>query len=80
MTGSFSKNPTQSNRVSALPLADTGRIAWLRQRRPLGPLGTLVLGVGCGLAAVFGLVVALTLEPSCTPADFERFHLACERV
>lgn len=53
---------------------------WLRQQRPFGPLGTLVLGVGCGLAVVLGLVFALTGDSPCTPVNFERFHLACERV
>ncbi len=61
---------------------------WLRRRTPTtpsaapsaGPLGTLVLGVGCGLAVIFGLVFALTFEPACSPPRFKSFHLACERV
>ncbi|HEU4611866.1 MAG TPA: M28 family metallopeptidase, partial [Kofleriaceae bacterium] len=54
---------------------------YLRLRtRPSGPLGTLVLGMGCGLAVALGLVFAVTLDPPCTPAKFEEFHLACERV
>jgi hypothetical protein len=56
-------------------------LAWmLRRRAPGGPLGTLVLGVGCGLAVILGLVFAVTPDPPCTPANFGRFHLACERV
>jgi hypothetical protein len=56
-------------------------IAWaLRRRRPTGPLGTLVLGLGCGLAVMVGLVFAVTSEPTCSAVNFERFHLACERV
>jgi hypothetical protein len=54
---------------------------YLRIRtRPSGPLGTLVLGMGCGLAVALGLVFAVTFDPPCTPAKFEEFHLACERV
>jgi len=53
---------------------------WLRVRRTSGPLGTLVLGVGCGLAVVFGLAFAVTSDPRCSSAKFESFHLACERV
>lgn len=53
---------------------------WLRRRRPTGPLGTLVLGLGCGLAVILGLVVAVTLDVPCSAAKFETFHLACERV
>lgn len=53
---------------------------WLRSRRPAGPLGTLVLGLGCGLAVIVGLVFAITLEPPCSASKFESFHLACERV
>ncbi|HEY5921278.1 MAG TPA: hypothetical protein VIV11_06390, partial [Kofleriaceae bacterium] len=53
---------------------------WLRGRRTSGPLGTLVLGVGCGLAVVLGLVFAITSEPTCSPMKFESFQLGCERV
>jgi hypothetical protein len=53
---------------------------WLRRRAPTGPLGTLVLGVGCGLAVIIGLVFAITFEPACSAVKFESFHLACERV
>jgi hypothetical protein len=53
---------------------------WLRTRPRSGPLGTLVLGMGCGLAVVIGLVFAVTFEPACSSVKFERFHLACERV
>lgn len=63
----------------ALPLACG--VGWLlRGRRPLGPLGSFVQGVGCGLAVVLGLVFAVTLDGVCSPMNFERFHLACERV
>jgi hypothetical protein len=56
-------------------------VAWGLRRRPLpGPLGTLVLAVGWGLAVIVGLVFALALDVDCTAAKFESFHLACERV
>jgi hypothetical protein len=56
-------------------------VAWaLRRRTHHGPMGTLVLGLGCGLLAIAGLVVALTAPAPCTPAEFVEFLLACERV
>jgi hypothetical protein len=60
------------------PVATT--IWWLRQRSRFGPLGTLVLGVGCGLAVIVGLVVAVTYDSPCSAAKFDQFRLACERV
>ena len=53
---------------------------WRRCRRTSGPLGTLVLGLGCGLAVVVGLLFAIVTEPTCTAPKFESFHLGCERV
>jgi hypothetical protein len=53
---------------------------WLRRGRHFGPLGTLVLGLGCGLAVIVGLAFAVTSEPACSAAKFSSFHLACERV
>ncbi len=56
-------------------------VAWaLRRRVPAGPMGTLVLGVGCGLLVIGGLVVAVTTPAPCSPSEFMRFMLACERV
>lgn len=56
-------------------------IAWaLRRRTTTGPMGTLVLGMGCGLLVIAGLVVAVTAPAACTPAEFIVFVLACERV
>ncbi len=52
----------------------------LRRRRAVGPLGTLALGVGCGLLLLTGLLVALSTAPTCTAAEFKAFHLACERA
>lgn len=54
---------------------------WFRSRRThIGPLGTLVLTVGWGLLVIGGLVVAVTQQPPCSAAEFDRFHLACDRV
>jgi hypothetical protein len=53
---------------------------WLRQRHLPGPLGTFVLALGWGLAVILGLGFAITLDVDCTPAKFDGFHLACERV
>ena len=54
--------------------------AWLlRRRRGQGPLGAFVLPVGCLLSVVTGVVLVSRAHPACTPADFNQFHLACER-
>jgi hypothetical protein len=67
--------------LSVLAVPTIASLAWLLRRRTApGPLGTLALGLGCGLAVVGGLVVAVTLPAPCTAAEFARFHLACERV
>ena len=63
----------------AIPLT-LGLAWWLRRRRLAGPLGTLVLPVGCGLAILVGLVVAITADVPCTAAEFDSFHMACRRV
>jgi hypothetical protein len=52
-------------------------VAWaLRRRGAAGPTGTLVLGLGCGLLVVIGLVVAVTAPAHCTPVEFGQFLLA----
>lgn len=54
-------------------------VAWLvRRRTPLGPLGSLVLPVGCSLAILAGAGVASLAPTPCSGADFNEFHLACE--
>ena len=49
---------------------------WLR--RPAGPLRTLVLPLGSALAIASGLVLLLATPSTCSAADFQHFHLACE--
>jgi hypothetical protein len=67
--------------VGAFGIPVLAAVAWaLRRRTAIGPMGMLVLGVGCGLLAIVGLVVALTGPVPCTPAEFIVFGLACERV
>ncbi len=51
---------------------------WARARVPTGPLRTLVLSVGCGLAVIAGTLWLATRTPTCTGPEFIRFHLACE--
>jgi len=65
--------------VLALPVV-AGGTWWFRRHRTWGPLGTLVLSVGCGVAVIAGFVVVITYRSPCTAAKFDSFHLACERV
>jgi hypothetical protein len=56
-------------------------VATLASRRThTGPLGSLVLTVGCGLLVIGGLVVAVTQPLPCSALEFGRFSLACDRV
>ena len=65
--------------VLAMPFIAAGTW-WFRTRRGWGPLGALVLPVGCGVAVIVGFVLAITYRSPCTAAKFDSFHLACERV
>jgi hypothetical protein len=59
----------------------TGALAWaLRRRGAAGPLGTFILPVGCLLAILAGVVLVSRAHPRCTGAEFNGFHLACERT
>lgn len=51
---------------------------WLRKAPSPGPLGALVLPMGCGLATILGAICLLHLEPSCSAAQLRDFSLACE--
>jgi hypothetical protein len=51
---------------------------WFRRARPLGPLGSLVLTLGCGLAMAAGVLAVFKAHPACTPEQFNEFRLACE--
>ena len=54
-------------------------IAWVaRCRNHSGPLGTVVIPMGCLLAALLGLALATAAEEPCTPAQFFGYGLACE--
>jgi hypothetical protein len=66
--------------ILAAPTIAAAAWMWTSRPRPPGPLGTLVLGVGCGLAVITGLSVAVTAKTTCSSAEFEQFGLACERV
>jgi hypothetical protein len=52
--------------------------AWCQRRRATGPLGTLLLTVGCGLAVVSGLMMLVRAHPACSAANFNESGLACE--
>jgi hypothetical protein len=66
--------------ILAAPTIATAAFAWTSRPRRPGPLGTLVLGVGCGLAVVTGLSVAVTTKTTCSSAEFAQFSVACDRV
>jgi hypothetical protein len=56
-------------------------VAWqLRRRRPLGPVGSLLLGVGGGVAVIFGVALMAAAQAPCSYQKFSSFGLACERV
>jgi hypothetical protein len=54
--------------------------AWGLRRAAPGPLGSLVLALGCGLAVLAGALVTSLPHPTCTASEFHQFHLACEQV
>ncbi len=65
--------------IATLGLPSFGGIAWyLRARDRSGPLGTLVLPVGCLLAIITGVVLVVSVSPQCSAAQFHRLGLACE--
>jgi hypothetical protein len=51
---------------------------WLRRAPSRGPLGALVLPMGCTLATLAGAVVLLCTRDRCTARQFREFSLACE--
>jgi hypothetical protein len=50
----------------------------LRARGHSGPLGTLVLPLGCALAILVGTALVLRYEAPCTAAQFRELSLTCE--
>ncbi len=65
--------------ITTLGFPSFGGIAWyLRTRERSGPLGTLVLPVGCLLAILSGVALVGSASPSCSAAQFHRLGLACE--
>jgi len=51
---------------------------WLRKAPTPGPLGTLVLPLGSGLAIASGVVLMLHTNAPCNRLEFKSFQLACE--
>ncbi|HEY5936182.1 MAG TPA: M28 family metallopeptidase [Kofleriaceae bacterium] len=63
--------------VLGIPLA--GVAGWLARRRiHSGPLGTLVIPMGCLVAGIVGVTLALTAETTCNRTQFVELGLACE--
>src|SRR6185312_9394358 len=67
--------------VGVLALPALAALGWLARRgsKP-GPLGTLVLPLGCVLAVVSGLAVTVLPSQPCNLAQFEHFGLRCVRA
>ena len=53
---------------------------WWRARGATGPLGTLILPVGCGLSVLLGAGLAIIDAPSCRTLESIRFPAACTRT
>jgi hypothetical protein len=66
--------------IAGLAIAPLAGLAWWMRRHPTGPLGTLLLPVGCGLAMIVGTAVMSQTHPRCSPRQFQDFHLACEAL
>lgn len=65
--------------IAILGFPSFGGIAWyLRARERSGPLGTLVLPLGCLLAMIIGVALVGSGAPSCSAAQFHGLGLACE--
>jgi hypothetical protein len=63
--------------VLGIPVA--AAVAWLaRCRNHSGPLGTLVIPMGCLVAGFVGTLLALTTETTCNHIEFIELGLACE--
>ena len=66
--------------VGVLGLPALAAVGWLARRGSTpGPLGTLVLPLGCGLAVIFGVAAADLPSRPCNLAQFEHFGLRCDR-
>lgn len=65
--------------IAILGFPSFAGVTWyLRARDRSGPLGTLVLPVGCLLAMICGLLLVGLTSPSCSASQFHRFGLGCE--
>lgn len=65
--------------VATLGFPSFAGLGWyLRARDRSGPLGTLVLPLGCLLATITGIVVLVVTDPACSAAQFHGIGLACE--
>jgi len=66
--------------VGVLALPALAAVGWLARRGSTpGPLGTLVLPLGCGLAVIFGIAAGALPSRRCNLAQFEHFGLRCDR-
>jgi len=66
--------------IAVLAAPTFAGIGWYLRRQTPGPLRSLVLAMGCGLAVVVGTVTLAISRPACTGPEFHQFHLACEQV
>jgi hypothetical protein len=67
--------------IAGFALSPLATLAWwLRKSPAAGPLGTLVVPLGCGLAMIAGVALLRQAHPPCSPQQFHDLHLACEAV
>ena len=64
--------------LTALGLPAIAEAASISRRDRVGPLGVLVLPVGCGLAMIAGVTLLFSAHPRCAFSENRQFDLTCE--
>ena len=64
--------------LAALGLPAIAEVASIIRRRSPGPLGALVLPVGCGLAMIAGVTLLFSAHPACANCEINQFDLTHE--
>ena len=64
--------------IAVLGLPAIAAASAIARRRSLGPLGALVLPLGCGLAMIAGVIVVFSAVPTCANCEINQFDLTHE--